>query len=284
MRAVECRQCGLCFISPRPKTEFIPRLYEDDYFTKIRVKANFLEYGYVDYFSETNKRSLIRSARQRLAIATNYLVLKNRSCLEIGCATGELCQLLSQRGAKPVGLDLSAAAIEKATIRYGDLDFRQGDVSILSNDERFDAIFGFEVIEHVTSPKDFIARLALHLNPGGFLILTTPNYECGRRIGFERWSGFMTSFEHLYFFSPETLSRYMEDQNLSVVDWFTDKGSGNVHLHTNTGTLRNMTKTFLSRLRLLDMSLMVSDWLRSRRPCNKKEKDGHNLYMVISNA
>ena len=33
MRVVECAQCGLAYLNPRPKPEFITRFYDPDYFT-----------------------------------------------------------------------------------------------------------------------------------------------------------------------------------------------------------------------------------------------------------
>jgi 2-polyprenyl-3-methyl-5-hydroxy-6-metoxy-1,4-benzoquinol methylase len=280
LNAVECTHCRLCFINPRPKKELIPSLYEVTYFTKGDGSIVAPEYGFSDYLSEANAVALRQNAEQRLAVASKYLNLRGKVCLEVGCATGEFCYILEKHGAQPVGLDVSAQAIEHAKMRYGGLDFRHGDIMSLEDTDRFDVIFAFEVIEHVTSPKAFFARLATHLKPQGLFILTTPNYICGKRVGVERWFGFLTSFEHLYFFSPEILLEYAKTMNLLVVDCLT--GGGNGIGVSQKQIMRRALRESLERVHFLNFARRIRDVMLRTKNGYGKGRYLHNIYLIIS--
>ena len=47
-----------------------------------------------------------------------------------------------------------------------------GDFSF---NKKYDVVLAIEVIEHLENPFHFIRSLKKHLNPGGFIVLTTPN-------------------------------------------------------------------------------------------------------------
>src|SRR5205823_10108864 len=140
-----------------------------------------------------NQVLLKQAAETRLRLCGRYIDVRQKACLEVGCATGEFCELVRSKGARVVGLDLASEAIAQARLRYPLIEFREGDLAALQSDEQMDLIFAFELIEHVDSPAQFLSSVASHLKPGGRLILTTPNYNCGRKVGVDRWSGFQSS-------------------------------------------------------------------------------------------
>jgi SAM-dependent methyltransferase len=64
--------------------------------------------------------------------------------LDVGCGVGAFLQLVSGRGARPYGLDASAALLEVARQRLPDADLRVGDMEQLPyEDETFDLVTGF---------------------------------------------------------------------------------------------------------------------------------------------
>jgi 2-polyprenyl-6-hydroxyphenyl methylase / 3-demethylubiquinone-9 3-methyltransferase len=88
---------------------------------------------------------------------------------------------------------------------------------------KFDLVTSMEVIEHVTDPAAFIADLAAHLEPGGLMILSTPNrtaasklflVEAAERLGAvprgtHDWNQFLT---------PDELEALLSDAGLEVVE------------------------------------------------------------------
>jgi len=77
--------------------------------------------------------------------------------LDVGCGVGAFLQLVSGRGARPYGLDASAALLEVARQRLPDADLRVGDMEQLPyEDETFDLVTGFNSFFFA---NDFVAAL-----------------------------------------------------------------------------------------------------------------------------
>lgn len=98
-------------------------------------------------------------------------------CLEIGCAEGALSALVRQRyGWSPVGLDFVADAVAKLALR--DIPGRVGDIDrapLPFADASFDVVLFDAVLEHAYHPAHVLRELTRVLEPGGFLVLGTPN-------------------------------------------------------------------------------------------------------------
>jgi 2-polyprenyl-3-methyl-5-hydroxy-6-metoxy-1,4-benzoquinol methylase len=279
LHAVACRHCGLCFLNPRPKPAAIANLYSADYFATSDVRSGV---GYAGYSDPKQQAALRQAVADKLSVALSQREIEDRTILEVGCATGELCAVLKNRRAKPVGLDLSADVIKEARRRYPELDLRQGELASLPADEIFDAIIAFEVLEHVLSPRAFFETAALHLAPGGFLVLSTPNLDFGSRIGFDRWAGFNKSFEHVFFFSPAVLERYASRTGFRVRDWHT-AGGGVSLAESRALAAHHVVKTALQRLGLLKVLRRLRETV-SRPPRDAAYEPGctgHNLIAVL---
>ena len=95
--------------------------------------------------------------------------------LDVGCGFGYTVDCWRTMRGKAIGIELA---------EYGRLGSRLLDIPIyfeyLRNiselkDVKFDVVYASEVIEHVSDPEAFILELSAHINPNGFLVLTTPN-------------------------------------------------------------------------------------------------------------
>src|SRR6266705_2555478 len=149
LSAVECLDCGLCFLNHRPGKNAISKLYDGEYFSKAKRNGSANRYGFGDYLGDFNQVLLRQAAEARLRLCSRYVEVPNKECLEVGSATGEFCEELNSNGARVVGLDLAAEAVTQARLRYPLIDFREGDLSAVPAEESWDLIFAFEVIEHV---------------------------------------------------------------------------------------------------------------------------------------
>lgn len=103
------------------------------------------------------------------------------SVLDLGCGPGTFLGRLHPAPKRSLGLDIAPAQIAYANDRYcrKGLRFEAGDVMAMRSEERFDAVVAIEVIEHL-APVDtqpFLQRILDLLQPGGTLVLTTPNYR-----------------------------------------------------------------------------------------------------------
>src|SRR6266480_1837019 len=94
LSAVECLDCGLCFLNPRPGKNAISRLYDGEYFSKAKPNGNANRYGFVDYFGNSNQILLRQAAEARLRLCSRYVDVRDKACVEVGSASGEFCEEL----------------------------------------------------------------------------------------------------------------------------------------------------------------------------------------------
>src|SRR5579859_4816014 len=102
-----------------------------------------------------------------------------RTVAEIGCAQGNMSLLLAERGYKVQAIDLNPEFLNYSRMKYekGDIEWVHSNLEDLEKDVRFDAIILAEIIEHCAWPEKVIQGALERLNPGGFLVVTTPNAE-----------------------------------------------------------------------------------------------------------
>jgi 2-polyprenyl-3-methyl-5-hydroxy-6-metoxy-1,4-benzoquinol methylase len=103
------------------------------------------------------------------------LNLRCPKILDLGCGTGWLTAILGRFG-PTTGIDLSRTVIRTAQNYHPDVRFIAADFSDLHQaDETFDVVVSQEVIEHVIDQARYLDLAAHFLQPGGYLLLTTPN-------------------------------------------------------------------------------------------------------------
>ncbi len=98
--------------------------------------------------------------------------------LDLGCGEGYGADLLADRAAEVVALDLAPEAVYHARRKYRrpNLRFDYGDVCELPYAEgEFDAVVSLQVLEHLHEPDRYMAEIVRVLRVGGQAYLTTPN-------------------------------------------------------------------------------------------------------------
>ncbi|MBI2600300.1 class I SAM-dependent methyltransferase [Candidatus Daviesbacteria bacterium] len=107
-----------------------------------------------------------------------FLPLKNgqgKKVLEIGCGIGAFAKILAERGFEVVATDISSFIINKAKRNITGVNFRVLDIEKGTNhEEKFDYIFAFEVLEHLSNPIKALENMKKKLGKKGVLIFSTP--------------------------------------------------------------------------------------------------------------
>ena len=116
----------------------------------------------------------------RYRLACGYA--KGLTVLDFGCGTGYGTAMLANVAGSALGIDIDSSALEWArrSHRHANLSFQQnGDFLTDFDENAFDLITCFEMIEHVTESDQYkaISALARVLKPEGQLLISTPNPE-----------------------------------------------------------------------------------------------------------
>ena len=147
--------------------------------------------------------------------------------LDLGCGAGRFVAALREAGAEPVGVELAAAALERARRNAPGADLRQvePDGSLPLEHASVDLVWCSEVLEHVADTAHVLLEVRRVLRPGGRLLATVPFH--GRvkaaAIALVRFDAhFDPTGQHLRFYTRSSLAATLRGagfDELSVRPW-----------------------------------------------------------------
>lgn len=100
--------------------------------------------------------------------------------LDIGCGTGNFLAAARKAGYRVSGIELDRNAARFAKERLGlerVFPLTISEFAVQQTQERFDVVTFFEVLEHQTTPAEFLQSVKACLRPRGFIALSVPNRE-----------------------------------------------------------------------------------------------------------
>jgi 2-polyprenyl-3-methyl-5-hydroxy-6-metoxy-1,4-benzoquinol methylase len=98
-----------------------------------------------------------------------------KACAEVGCGNGVLQNQLARRFAMSVdGIDLSLKALEESVSESGTLYYYDVFQKAPEFKEKYDVIFLFDVLEHITDDLQFLNACLYHVKPGGHVVVNVP--------------------------------------------------------------------------------------------------------------
>ena len=103
-------------------------------------------------------------------------IKKSQKILEVGCGAGSMTAHLHQQGFNIIGTDLSKDLLEYAQKTHPKTKFvLMNGESLDFEDESFDIVMSFDVIEHIPDTKQHFKEVHRVLKKGGKYIFVTPN-------------------------------------------------------------------------------------------------------------
>lgn len=164
--ALQCSNCSLVYLSPRPAITEFKRIYPSNYHA-----FNFSE---KDFGLVFKIRAWLES-RRALSWCKNIPV--NAHILDVGCGDGFHLKLLKKYGLQSwqlEGVDFDERAVQMA--RKSGLTVHQGKVQTAGlPEESYDLAFMIQTIEHLGNPPEVLDHINRLLKPGGKLVIVTDN-------------------------------------------------------------------------------------------------------------
>lgn len=230
---VQCNECNVVYVNPIFNEEEYLKSYDSEEYANI-VKN--LGYESHNYRAE-------RFGRERFKFINKFHDLSlSKTYLDVGCSTGFTVEVFQENNWDALGIELNQEAVDFAQKRK--INVKNTDLFDLN--QSFSHISFFDVLEHLSSPKEAILKAKSILNKNGMIYIYVPNFNCATKelIGPEN-SHFIWPTHHLTYFTPETLSIFLEDcgfkieywetQGLDLLDikWFLEKKSKDEIINSN---------------------------------------------------
>jgi 2-polyprenyl-3-methyl-5-hydroxy-6-metoxy-1,4-benzoquinol methylase len=185
-RLVKCRHCGLIYANPRDHANDLEKKYEG-----LNIDG---------YLSEEQSRRL--TAQACVALVERYI--EGGRLLDIGCSAGLFLDSLPD-SFEPHGVEPGTESARIAKQLIGERAICHGCFDDIDyEDESFDVVTLWDVIEHLPSPQRTLMKIRSILKEGGLLFIVTPDVgSIFARLMGRRWPHLIR--QHLYYFNRKTL-------------------------------------------------------------------------------
>jgi 2-polyprenyl-3-methyl-5-hydroxy-6-metoxy-1,4-benzoquinol methylase len=203
---LKCQNCGHGWANLQLDHAYLQQLYAENYFKGEE---------YADYLADKEilQMNFSKRAKQiaQSAPAPKYL-------LEIGCAYGFFYETIQQqfKDSHYQGYDISSDAIQYAKQHYGPY-FSAENYLDVANAQNYDAVFMWDVIEHLADPGAFLAKAQKECKPGAMLYLTTGDFGALLpRLQGKKWR-MIHPPTHLHYFTKKSMTALLKKHGFEPV-------------------------------------------------------------------
>lgn len=198
---VGCQRCGTVSQWPLPDPADLDR-----YYATVRMARHVPEAAVAKQVVYDDRLDLLR----------RITGLRDGSCLEVGCGNGLLLAAIAVRWGLTVrGLEPSSSYDTSPDVPIARCTLQDFEPMDLSWPARYDLVYCRHVLEHVTEPAEFLARMASLVAPGGWLYVEVPSSALHARAGLPA-SGQNIHAVHLHHYTGPGLATALGTLGLTV--------------------------------------------------------------------
>lgn len=200
-----CASCATIFIDPIP-TDLLKKIYPSNYYSFVNKGKNIV----VKLKEWLDKRFFKKILRQLPGSSLNVL--------DVGGGTGWMLDVLKKTDPRisfTQSVDIDTDARTEAESR-GHAYF-EGTIEAFETDRRFDLILMLNLVEHVASPLAVLQKAGSLLNPGGMIVIKTPNNDSwDARLYRNAYWGGLHCPRHWVIFSEKSFRLLLRSTDLRV--------------------------------------------------------------------
>ena len=205
----QCNSCSLRFTQDPPDAASIGSYYKsEDYISHTDTSKGLIN----KLYRVVRKKAL----KQKRRLVESQTGMKQGRLLDVGSGTGSFAAEMKNAGWQVTGLEPDVDArnvaeeVNGVKLLHGDELFNLSPVS-------YDAITLWHVLEHMHELSSYLKQFKALLKEDGKLIVAVPNYtSLDATVYKQYWAGYDAP-RHLYHFSPQSMQKLMEKENLKVI-------------------------------------------------------------------
>lgn len=202
---VQCQECSLVYLNPRPTWDEMERFYPPDYAPHNFQPSSLLQ-RWIRRGGLLKKRHIVQKYKTHGAL------------LDVGCATGDFLRVMSYNGKWTLfGLEPDVESARQAAQIPG-ADIFCGRLEDANYPPRFFSVITmWHVLEHLYDPLNALIKLRQTLRPDGVLIMAVPVLDSvDAKLFGPYWSGYDVP-RHLFTYSKITLSEMLARSGFSLI-------------------------------------------------------------------
>jgi len=233
-----CSQCNMIYLADVPRKKNVNEFYKN----------------YGEFKGYNSKRT---GLFQRISSRSNPYIsilektggIKDMDVCEIGCSHGNFLELVRYHGGHPFGIEVDDNARDSLNAK------KIPNSQALDKKIKYDIVCLQQVLEHLTNPKTMIANISNTLKLDGRLLISVPNGGEFITTG-SSWIGFRVDFEHLNYFTLQSISDLLFQHNLYVEHFWEHNQP---HIQRNQGLIMEKF-SFAVRLKRKLESFFIDDF------------------------
>ena len=146
--------------------------------------------------------------RWKMQRARIFQFKQGGAILDIGCSSGGFLSTMNNGAWQLYGVEMEPSTAERARALSGAKVWVGDVLEAKFAPDSFDVITCFDLLEHIYTPREFLAQVGKWLKPGGIFYTVLPNIDSWEGRTFRTfWYGLELP-RHLFHFSPRSL-RYL---------------------------------------------------------------------------
>ncbi len=210
-------QCGIEKQTPMPNEKFFDWFFNSEVFYSAKNSKRDYIWGFYDYFKDESSR--MATSKRRFRVLKNYFSTKRPlTIMKIGPSTGTFLFVANKHGHNAIGCDISSEFIDYAKKNYN-ARIDQGRFEHLKyEDEKFDIILLFNVIENIPNQDEFYKAVNRTLKKGGYFIFNFVNMKNNLIARIQGSKYFLYRPPICYGFTLDTINCIMNKYGFKIVD------------------------------------------------------------------
>lgn len=205
----ECSHCHLVRTAPVLSETQLGRYYHNEYYGSASKKFTGLIERWTQFTYARRAKTILKLAQSNNQIEPPLTVL------DIGCGRAHLLKALAEKGCNCVGVERSEFPPKSEN---GVTIFNQDFLQIDFEQQKFDVIIIWHVLEHLLTPSQTIKKISQLLKPKGILMLAVPNFGSFQAKIFNKYWFHLDLPRHTYHFTHASLKGLLDKNNLAITN------------------------------------------------------------------